>query len=322
MKTHSVVLLWSLQTHNGATEWSTTVKWIWHFSHVEKGWLGKILNDFFRTIVASPHKWDESRRGLTRPYFSFIHSSKRKERPPPPLSTDWERESEFESEGVRKAGILIDAFWKEVSAAGVPTSKVLQHFHVLRSARFLSLGEKRERERRRGISQEKALELKQHSSLIYNSFLEMKKRKIRRGVWEKSERGSKKWRTGERQWERNGRVRFLLFRTFWGFDQKSERWKMGNLGAPPSESRQKGEGGGGEDRGSGPLTAWERSTNAVKLSPASGLWSPMEKSMDYDQVGIWDGLLMRKVRKMGGDGAEGKCMGDLTRWSQNEWWCW
>lgn len=32
-----------------------------------------------------------------------------------------------------------------MSAAGVPASKVLQHFHVLRSARFLSLGEKRER---------------------------------------------------------------------------------------------------------------------------------------------------------------------------------
>lgn len=44
--------------------------------------------------------------------------------------------------------------------------------------------------------------------------------------------------------ERNGRVRFLLFRTFWGFDQKSEHWKVGNLGAPPSEIRQKREGGG------------------------------------------------------------------------------
>jgi len=180
------------------------------------------LNDFFYRPIVVSQKWEESRRGLTRPYFSFIHSSKRKERLPPPFCTDWQREREwereFEGEGKRKAGILIDAFWKGASAAGVPASKVLQHFHVLRSARSRSLGGKTESAQRRGHLTRKAFGIKTafFTNLQFIPRDEEKQKKNTTGCLRK--KGSERERGGRREEQErekgNGRGRFLLFKTF------------------------------------------------------------------------------------------------------------
>lgn len=136
---------------------------------------------------------------------SFILQKEKKDYPLPSAQIDRERAREFEGEGKRKAGILIDAFWKGASAAGVPASKVLQHFHVLRSARFRSLGGKTESEHRRGHLTRKGFGIK--TAFFTNlQFIprdeEKRKKKLEKKERERERR--KTWRTGERkgEWKR------------------------------------------------------------------------------------------------------------------------